>query len=30
MLEDKIKELDMLSIKCNDIVTIKEASEIKF
>ena len=30
MLEDKIKELDILTVRCNDIVNIKEASEIKF
>lgn len=30
MLEDKIKELDILTIRCNDLVNLKEASEIKF
>lgn len=30
MLEDKIKELDLLTVRCNDLVNIKEASEIKF
>lgn len=30
MLEDKIKELDILTIRCNDIINQKEASEIKF
>jgi hypothetical protein len=30
MLEDKIKELDILTIRLNDILNIKEASEIKF
>ena len=30
MLEDKIKELDVLTIRCNDLINIKEASEIKF
>lgn len=30
MLEDKIKELDVLTIKCNDLINSKEASEIKF
>ena len=30
MLEDKIKELDILTIRCNDLINIKEASEIKF
>ena len=30
MLEDKIKELDIITIKCNDVLNSKEASEIKF
>ena len=30
MLEDKIKELDMLTIRCNDLLNVKEASEIKY
>ena len=30
MLEDKIKELDMLAIRCNDLINLKEGNEIKF
>ena len=30
MLEDKIKELDVLTIKCNDLINSKQANEIKF
>ena len=30
MLEDKIKELDVLTIKCNDLINAREASEIRF
>lgn len=30
MLEDKIKELDMLAIKSNDLINEKEAGEIRF
>jgi hypothetical protein len=30
MLEDKIKELDLMTIRCNDILSEKEVSEIKF
>ena len=30
MLEDKIKESEALSIKCNDLLNEKEISEIKF
>lgn len=29
MLEDKIKELDLLTIRCNDLINLKEAGEIK-
>ena len=30
MLEDKIKELDLMTIRCNDIINEKEINEIKF
>lgn len=30
MLEDKIKESEALSIKCNDLLNEKETSEIRF
>jgi hypothetical protein len=30
MLEDKIKELDLLSARCNDLINEKEVSEIRF
>jgi len=30
MLEDKIKELDLMTIRCNDVINEKEVSEIKF
>ena len=30
MLEDKIKELDSLTIRCNDLINAKEAAEIRF
>lgn len=30
MLEDKIKESESLSLKCNDLLNEKEISEIKF
>jgi hypothetical protein len=29
MLEDKIKELDLVSIRCNDLINEKEVGEIK-
>ena len=30
MLEDKIKELDLMTIRCNNLINEKEVSEIKF
>jgi len=30
MLEDKIKELDILSLRCNDLINEKEVNEIHF
>lgn len=30
MLEDKIKELDVLSIRVNDLINVNEAGEIRF
>ena len=30
MLEDKIKEIDSLSLRCNDLGNEKEVNEIRF